>query len=232
MNICVFGASGPVGRAVVTQALGAGHQVTAVTRRPDRFALSGPRLRVVTGDVLDLPQVETCVEGADAVISVIGVNPSRGPITTYSEGIGNVMAAMRAQGISRIACVSSKALTEGGTRHEPIVYRLLVARLLAAVNRSLYDDMRRMEALVRKSELDWTIVRPAGLYAAARVSTYRCTTAEEPGVFSSTADVADALIREVTGERPHIGAVVQVLTDEETPPYLVLLARQASLHRR
>lgn len=122
---------------MVCQALDAGHDITAVTRRPDSFGLSAPRLRVVGGDVLDLPQVETAISDADAVISVIGVMPSRKPITTYSAGTCNIVQAMRAQGARRIVRVSSKALTEGGTRDEPLLYRSVFAHLLGLVNRTL-----------------------------------------------------------------------------------------------
>lgn len=36
---------------------------------------------------------------------------------------------------------------------------------------TMYADLRPMEALLRTTTLDWTIVRPAGLFDADRVST-------------------------------------------------------------
>lgn len=230
MQLCVFGASGPVGRAVVAQALRAGHGVTAVTRAPDRSGLEAPWLRVVQGDVTDLSQVNAALAGADAVISTVGVNPSLKAVTTYSIGIGNVIAAMQARGLRRIVAVSSKNLAEHGARGEPLGFRFVLGPLLHALNRTLYDDMRRMERLLHDSDRDWTIVRPAGLFAAAQLSAYRCTAAHEPGSFTSTVDLADSLIAEAAGGRQHVRAVLEVLTDARTPSLLVLIARQASLH--
>lgn len=227
----MFGASGPVGRAVVAQALAADHEVTAVTRSPDRYGVRAPRLTVFGGDVLDHSAVRAAIGEADAVISTVGVLPSRGPVTTYSTGTRNMIEAMRALGLRRIVCVSSKELDEEGTRDEPLLYRFVFARLLGRVNRTLYADMRRMEELLRGSDLDWTIVRPAGLFAAEAVTDYRCPTGHEPGVSTSTADLADALLREAVADR-HVGQTLQVLTDDDKPPYLLLLARQGSLHRR
>lgn len=231
MRITVFGASGPVGRAVVGQALSAGHQVTAVTRRPEGFGVSAPRLRVVSADVHVLAEVESAISGAEAVISTIGVLPSRQPVTAYSAGTSTIVAAMREQGVRRIVCVSSKELDEEGVRDEPVLYRFVFARLLAAVNRTIYDDMRRMEAILRDSDRNWTIMRPAGLFAADRVTNYRCPSGHEPGVSTSTADLAHALIRAAV-EGVGIGQTLQVLTDDDKPPYLLLLAKQMSLHRR
>jgi nucleoside-diphosphate-sugar epimerase len=227
----VFGASGPVGRATVARALATGHDVTAVTRRPESWGSSAPRLRVVGGDVLDLAAVAAACDGADAIISTVGVLPSRALVTTYSVGTGNMLQAMRMLDVRRIVCVSSKELDEEGTRDEPLLYRFVFARLLGALNRSVYDDMRRMEQLLHGSDRDWTIVRPGGLFAADRISDYRCPSGHEPGVSTSTADLADALVREAM-EDLHVGHTLQVLTDTGKPPYLVLLARQASLHRR
>ena len=232
MHLCVFGASGPVGRAVVDQALGAGHAVTAVTRRPQDFGLAAPQLRVAGGDVADLAQVEAALKHAQVVISATGVKPSRGPIGTYSVGTRNTLEAMRALGVRRIVSVSSKNLAEEGARGEPLLFRFGLAPLLHAVNRTLYEDMGRMERLLRDSDRDWTIVRPGGLFAAEQISDYRLTAGHEPGVFTSTVDLADVLVAEAVSERPRLGAVLEVLTDAGTPSLPALIARQASLHRR
>ncbi|WP_295700350.1 NAD(P)H-binding protein [Lapillicoccus sp.] len=230
MNISVFGASGPVGRAVVGQALSTGHAVTAVTRRPDAFGPSAPLLRVVSADVHDPVEVAAAIRDAGAVISTVGVLPSRKPVTTYSAGTATIIAAMRDQDVRRIVCVSSKELDEDGVGDEPALYRFFFARLLATINRTIYDDMRRMEAILRESDRDWTIGRPAGLFAADRVTDYRCPAGHEPGVSTSTADLADALIRSAV-DGMGIGQTLQVLTDDDKPPYLLLLARQSTLHR-
>lgn len=232
MQLCVFGSSGPVGRAVVAQALNGGHGVTAVTRHPESFALEAPQLRVVRGDVTDPSEVDAALEGANTVISTTGVSPSRKPVSTYSTGTRNMLDAMQARGLRRIVSVSSKNLAEEGTQGEPLMFRLVLAPLLHTVARTLYEDMARMEKLLHDSDRDWTIVRPAGLFAADQISAYRCVAAHQPGIFTSTADLADALINEAVSNEPHVGATLEVLTDADTPSLLALIARQASLHRR
>ena len=46
MRIVLFGANGLTGRLATEMALARGHSVTAVTRRPESFPISGARLRV------------------------------------------------------------------------------------------------------------------------------------------------------------------------------------------
>src|SRR6266702_144488 len=54
MKLTILGATGATGTALTSQALAAGHQVTAVVRDPARLAVPAhPRLRAVTADVMD-----------------------------------------------------------------------------------------------------------------------------------------------------------------------------------
>ena len=73
MKIVVFGANGATGRLLTGQALAAGHEVTAVTRRPADFPLADERLTVAEADVDDALAVRRVVEGAEAVLSTLGV---------------------------------------------------------------------------------------------------------------------------------------------------------------
>ena len=72
MKVLVFGATGSVGKQLVSQALDQGHEVTALVRGSSRHKLADSRLNVIEGDVLDYASVERAVKGADAVISAIG----------------------------------------------------------------------------------------------------------------------------------------------------------------
>ena len=74
MNLTVFGATGGVGREVLTQALDAGHHVTVYVRNPDKLTVAHPNLTVITGELTDREAVQRAVGGADAVISALEVS--------------------------------------------------------------------------------------------------------------------------------------------------------------
>ena len=59
----------------------------------------------------------------------------------------------------------------------PHVVPLIVTRPLvtATIGKTTYADMRRMEDLVRRSDLEWTIMRPSGLFDAPGATAYTRT---------------------------------------------------------
>ncbi|WNM29387.1 NAD(P)H-binding protein [Streptomyces sp. Li-HN-5-11] len=228
MKIVIFGANGPTGRQATEQALAAGHRVTAVTRRPGDFPLSGALLRVVGADVHDPAAVEGAVEGQDAVISTLGVPFSRDPVTVYSAGAAHIVQAMAGHGVTRLVCVTSTTVSGQESPGEGIFFRKVLEPFVARfVGRTVYDDMRRSEEIVRGSDRDWTIIRPAGLFDTAAVSDYRMAAGPRlPGRFTSRADLAHALLRQVADDRD-VRAVVEVRTVEGTPGFLDLIRKEA-----
>ena len=77
MNLTVFGATGGVGRHVVTQALDRGDHVTAYVRNPVKLDVTHPALTVVSGELTDRDAIGQAVRGADAVISALGPSLNR-----------------------------------------------------------------------------------------------------------------------------------------------------------
>ncbi|MBI0476331.1 NAD-dependent epimerase/dehydratase family protein [Sphingomonas sp. MA1305] len=146
-TLAITGATGFVGRVLVDRALAAGHHVRALTRRaqPARDGVTW-----VEG-ALDRPgSLADLVAGSDAVIHVAGVvsAPDRaGFVAGNVDGTRTMIAATQAAGIARFVHVSSLSA------REPQL--------------SLYGwSKRESEALVAASPLDWTIVRPTGVYGA------------------------------------------------------------------
>ncbi|WP_433128698.1 NAD(P)-dependent oxidoreductase [Micromonospora sp. CA-240977] len=223
MRIVVLGANGGTGRRLVRQALDAGHDVRAVTRQPKSFPLSGPGLEVVAADVTaDAP-----VGGADVVLSTLGAPFTRQPVTLYSRSTARVLAAMRREGLRRLVVVSSSATephhhAEGGF----FLNRVIQPLVTATIGKSTYDDMRAMETLVRTSDLDWTIVRPSGLFDSDSVTRYRLSEDRSDGVFTSRADLAACLLAQAT-DTAWIARTVAVTTAEGTPTLLAMLRREA-----
>ncbi|WP_149831266.1 NAD(P)-dependent oxidoreductase [Streptomyces tailanensis] len=227
MKLVVFGANGPTGRQVTEQAVAEGHSVVAVTRRPEEFPLSDPRLRVVGADVEDPAAVERAVAGQEAVISTLGVPYSRNPVTVYSEGITHITQAMTKHGVRRLVCVTSTVLFGVSAPGETFFFRTVLEPFIArTIGRTVYDDMRRMERIVSDSHHEWTVVRPAGLFDTNAVSDYQVATSRLPGRFTSRADLGNALLREATGGR-HVRAFIDVRTTEGVPSVLDVIRKEA-----
>ncbi|MEV0062427.1 NAD(P)H-binding protein [Nocardia sp. NPDC050718] len=226
-RIAVFGANGPTGRLLTGLALAAGHQVTAVTRRPESFPLRHDRLRVAGADVLDPVAVDEVIAGQDAVLSTLGVPAGKEPITTYSQGTAAIVAAMRRHAVHRLAVVSSSGVapqpySDGGF----LFNRVLLPYVTRAAGRTLYDDMRRMEQLVGDSGLDWTIVRPSGLYHLPAPTDYTVVDGHADGRFTARVDLAAYLLALLDDDR-HIHRTVGIITTTDTPTLLRWLRTEA-----
>jgi putative NADH-flavin reductase len=230
MNITVFGANGGTGRLLVASALQAGNAVTALTRHPETFPIQHERLRVIAGDVLEPADVSAAIAGSDAVLSALGVPYGRKSITLYSRGITNILASMEQLGVRRLACVSSSATDHQFARRDTgggfFFERILKPVIENTMGKTLYDDMRRMEALVRASDLDWTIIRPSGLFATDGVTDYAVAENFVPHRFTSRADLADFLLRQAT-DTEFVRKAAAVATLSPQPTVLELIRNEA-----
>jgi putative NADH-flavin reductase len=205
MKLTIFAATGGIGRHALDQALAAGHDVTAVVRRPG--TLSG-QVRTVTADLAaaDPAVLESAVAGADAVLSGLGPR-SKADAGIASRGTRAIVEAMRATGVRRIVVVSAAPIgtvpspgRPNPPRHDPgegFFMRNLLSPLAKAAFRAHYADLALMEDILRDSGLDWTVVRPPRLTDKPLTGAYRTAYGRNlrGGAFVSRADVADLMLR-------------------------------------
>jgi putative NADH-flavin reductase len=227
MHITIFGANGPTGRLLTGQALDAGHQVVAATRHPEAFPLKHGNLTVARADAYDRAATAEVVRGSDAVLSTLGVPYSRQPITVYSTGVANVVAGMGEHGVKRLVVVSSSATephlhADGGF----LLNRVLQPLIVATIGKTMYADMLRMERLVRETDLDWTVVRPSGLFDLPERTAYRVDEDEAPGVYTARVDLAACLLDQLTDDR-FVRKVAAVTTTAVKPSLWSLIRKEA-----
>jgi UDP-glucose 4-epimerase len=119
-QVFVTGAAGFIGSSLVDRLLADGVQVTGwdnFTTGQERFlaaALQHPKFRLVRGDNLDLPALTRAMQGADFVFHLAanadikdGWNHPRRDLEQNTIATFNVLEAMRAKGIRRIAFSST-----------------------------------------------------------------------------------------------------------------------------
>jgi putative NADH-flavin reductase len=203
MHLTIIAATGGVGRQLVTQALAAGHEVTAVARKPRDLPAAA---RVVTADLsqADPAALASAVRGADAVLSGLGPagNADAGIAST---GTRPVVEAMWATGVKRIVAISASPVAttpSPGRPHPPahdagdgFFMRHVGARLARRLFRAVYADLALMEDELRDSSLDWTVVRPPGLTNKPLTGRYQATEDRNArGAFVSRADVAHFML--------------------------------------
>ena len=159
MKVLVIGGTRGTGREVLVAAHAAGHELTLLARNAERISLPVTGVRVVVGDAGDADDIERAVAGQHAVVWTVGIAPTRKPVDLFSRSTRFLLAAMHTHGVRRLLCVTG--VGAGDSRgHGGFLYdRVLLPLFL----QSIYDDKDRQEALLRASDLDWTIVRPGTL---------------------------------------------------------------------
>jgi uncharacterized protein YbjT (DUF2867 family) len=138
-RVLVIGATGNVGRQVVSQLQATGAQVRALTRHPDAAGVP-PQVEVVRGD-LNLPEtLDACLDGIDTVFLVWTAPPA---------AVGPALERI-ARHAQRVVFLSSPHKTAHPFFQQPNPVRGLHAQI---------------ERLIETSGLRWTFLRP-GMFAA------------------------------------------------------------------
>lgn len=191
MNIAIFGATGRTGRHLVDQALAAGLHVTALVRTPAALPLAHDRLRIVPGDVRDPATVAAVIAGQDVVFSALGPN-QHGPVSHCGDAMAAILPAMTAHGVRRLIALSAYGAADSHDRN-------LYNRMLWLMQREKMVDNERMEARIRTSDADWTIVRPPALSNGPHTGHYHLGTDVRITLTSriSRADLADGMLWQI-----------------------------------
>lgn len=200
LKVAIIGATGGTGKAVVENALAAGYEVVAVARRPDALKIQNNKLEIRRGDIFEPNSIYDALSGADAIVSAIGIGRAKEPTRFFSEGITNIIAAMKKAQTRRLICVGASGYIDSPAH--PLWMRLMMEKVVRKLLYHSYEDMRRMEEIVKDSDLDWTIVRPPRLTNGRRMGFYRVQKGVViGGAKISRADVADYIVKNLSDSR-------------------------------
>lgn len=195
MKLTIFGASGRTGRPLVEQALAAGHTVTALVRDPSRLPIKGAGLSVVKGDVLRAEDVERAVAGADVVLSALG--QVRGsPKDLLTAATRNIVAAMQKHGVRRLISLTGAGVP--APQDEPKLINHLIKFALVTLSGDVLRDAEAHAEIIRRSDLEWVIVRGPMLTEGERTGQYRVGwVGVNTGPRIPRGDVADFMLKQV-----------------------------------
>ncbi|MDG5749928.1 NAD(P)-dependent oxidoreductase [Qipengyuania sp. XHP0211] len=195
MTIALTGATGFVGQAVLDEAIQREVAIRALSRRAQKDRAG---VEWIEGTLADTASLETLACGADAMIHVAGLTNSPDPAafeTANVDGTSHVIAAMKAAKCKRLVFVSSLSAREPG---------------LSAYGAS----KARAEELVQASGLDWTILRPPGVYGPRDIDYLEMFRSAKWGFIPLPPRGASSII--------HVGDLARLLLDlVDAPPALV-----------
>jgi putative NADH-flavin reductase len=201
MRLFVLGATGHTGTQLLDLALARSHRVTAFMRSLERIQCKHPMLTVVRGDPRNLDQLAKAVEGHDAVLSALGVRPPAAfrPHTVVHDCATVTVEAMTRAGIKRLVLVSAAVL---------FPMKGFVYGFFRWLLKQIARDLTGAEAIVRRSSLEWTIVRPPRLTNGGE-ERYRASCDSLPeGAFSMSFRGVAAFMLDAVEQRTYVREIV------------------------
>jgi putative NADH-flavin reductase len=195
-RVLIIGASKGIGLETTRHALDAGHHVRALARSAAGMVLSDPNLEKVRGDALKSQDMEAALIGVDVAIQTLGVGLGDlfRPVHLFSDATRVLIAAMGTQGVKRLICVTG--FGSGDSQASISCLQRLPFQIIFG---RAYHDKSSQERLIKKSELDWTIVRPGVLTSGPETGRYKILSDPSQwrnGIISRS-DVAEFLVRQI-----------------------------------
>lgn len=149
----MLGGDGFVGRHLCAELVGRGHDVTSLSRYPDRSVLPDA-VASISGNVTTYETIEAAFEGPDAVVNLVALSPlyqappGRSHTDVHVRGTLNALEAAREHDVDRFLQMSAL----GAAEDAPAAY----FRAKAAA-----------ETAVRNADLPSVIFRPSAMFGAA-----------------------------------------------------------------
>ena len=197
-KVLIIGASRGIGLETVKAALQAGHSVRALARSARRIPVDHPKLEKMAGDTLEMATVKRALTGIDIVFQSLGVSVGLEiilkPTRFFSKATRVLVTAMEEAQVKRLICVTGFGAGDSRGRGG-FLYSAAFHLLLGRV----YDDKDVQERIVRRSKLDWVIVRPVILTDGPKTNAYRALVDPRDWNcgFIARADVADFLVKQI-----------------------------------
>jgi len=197
MILTIFGATGMVGKKLVRYALADGYDVRAFGRNVESLIdadLRNEHLTSIHGYVFNETDVYNAVNGADAVLSVLGGNFD-GTDKTRSLGIKNIVAQMQKAGVKRIIALGGTGVLDDGKGNYIMDSEDYPKQYLPVGKEHLQAYLN-----LKDSGLDWTFVCAPDIHDAEFTNKYKTNATYEVANSRhqiTSGDLAEFMLKEV-----------------------------------
>jgi putative NADH-flavin reductase len=149
VKIAHIGATGKVGGKILEELLRRGHEITAISRHPEKAPANG-RITAVRGDITDSDGLAALLEGHDAIISSAPFLPGSSSKLLDAVHKSGVKRYLAVGGAGSLEVAPGKLLKDSGA---------IPPEWLPLIN----EGTELLKLLRADSQLDWTFFSPAAV---------------------------------------------------------------------
>lgn len=184
-RVVIFGATGNTGLCSLRSAVENGLDVRAFVRDEAKVPEDlKSKLESVVGDVTNAEQVSKAIADRDAVVVVLGTRNDLSPTTVLSQGLKNIIDAMKAHNVKLVSvCLSA--------------FLFYKPEAVPAIFKDLNADHQRMFDMIKAGDLKWVAILPPHI-ADTPKSKYTVTFDSSPGRAISKHDLGAFLVECLT----------------------------------
>ncbi|XP_011170556.1 flavin reductase (NADPH) [Solenopsis invicta] len=181
-RVVIFGSTGTTGLCSLRTAVEKGLEVKAFVRDKTKIPEDlKDKVEAVVGDVTNAEDVANAVAGTDAVVVVLGTRRSLSPTTALSQGMQNIIDAMKAHNVELISVCLSEFLFHDFEK-TPAIYK------------NVTKEHQRMYDITKSSGLKWVAIFPPYIGYEAPKSKYTVLFDSSPGRQISKHDLGECLV--------------------------------------
>jgi putative NADH-flavin reductase len=156
-----------------------------------------PNLSLFPGDVFDPVSVASALKDCEGVLVTLGSTKRTNKVRSI--GTQHVVQAMEQHGVKRLICQTTLGIGDSQANLNFFWKYLMFGLIL----RFVYNDHVAQEAIVKRSTLDWVIVRPAAFTDDSTTGAYKhgfSPTEKKLALKVTRADVASFMLQQLSDD--------------------------------
>ncbi|XP_036149077.1 flavin reductase (NADPH)-like isoform X2 [Monomorium pharaonis] len=180
-RVVIFGSTGNTGLCSLRTAVEKGLKVRAFVRDKTKIPEDlKDKVEAFIGDVTNAKEVAKAVADTNAVVVVLGTRQDLNPTTVLSQGMRNIVHAMKTHNVGLVSVCLSEFLFDSAA---PVIFQDVV------------DEHQRMLDIIKSSDLKWVAICPRAIAEMPKKEyTITFDVHSKPGVIISKYDLGAFLV--------------------------------------
>jgi putative NADH-flavin reductase len=200
MKIAILGSTGFVGKTLLAKVLGRGYQVKTLVRDQEKLGNYKEQVEFVTGNTSQADRLEKTVLGTDAVISTLPPIGKNNKPEECTKAMEDLVSILERNSIKRFIHIGG-AVHGGGANENWTLGRKILKIYLNIVCKPVLIAKQFEWEVLRKSNLNWTLVRPPRIMKDKPVGHLVADEKNLASVQINVEDLAEFLLEQINSDK-------------------------------